>query len=97
MKRIAIVVVLAAASVLSGCGVQMNAQYRQELDEQVVLAKVTAKAATAGNLTPEDAAWTLRSIYVLMRTWQDAQSLKGVPSEDHERALYIDGLYGELE
>ncbi len=91
------IMILACCIFLSGCGVVMNAQYRQELDEQVVLARVTANADAAGNLTPEESTWLLRNIYVLLRTWQDAQTLKGVPTDGQERAIYIDRLYGELD
>jgi len=95
-KRI-LIPLLMLGVLLCGCGVSMNAAYRKELNQQVELVKVAANAAEAGKLTPEQQTAVIERIYVLLRTWQDAQSLKGVPSDPAERAAYIAGIYKELD
>lgn len=74
----------------------MNAEYKAELDETVALTKYTVEQDVAGNITPETKSELMRRVYVLLRTWQDATTLSGVPSDEGERAEYIRGLDAEL-
>ena len=50
---ISFIIVIAICWLLSGCGVWMNAQYSQLLDQTAALSADTADRANQGLLTPE--------------------------------------------
>jgi len=94
MKRLMLMLLILAF--VAGCGVSMTPQYRSELDKHVELMKWAVRSDRDGTLTPATQTGVLVKSYVILRTWQDAQTLTGVPTDPQAKSVYIDGLYAEL-
>ena len=94
MKTLLILLLLCVF--VSGCGVTMNRAYKAELDKQVVLVDITYNQARNVNLTEEQFLDLTQRFYVTLRMWQDAQTLRGVPTDRAEKEAYLRGIMQEL-
>jgi hypothetical protein len=67
------------------------------LAEHTELVKATYKAMEEHQVPEEDALAIMGQVYIMLRMMQDAQSLRGVPSDDAELVNYINKIGKELE
>jgi len=87
-----IAVACAAAVLLSGCGVVMDAKYSKLLDRTTAISMETARRAKAGTLTPLEMSVSLQHQAVAWRLFQDARDGKAEPDSQ----AYLAKLYAEI-
>lgn len=72
MKRF-LVVLLLGCMVVGGCGVWMNSDYSQRLDETNAWAKDMSRRAEAGTLTPDEMKQALKTSAAIWQLFKEAR------------------------